>query len=180
MSNSSTLDVSTFMDSRKMSARQWVVLFLGFMVLVFDGFDTTSIGFIAPALVDDWGLLRQDLGPVMMSGLLGLAFGSLTAGPLADRFGRRPVIIGSVLLFGFWSLVSAWSTGIVSLTVLRFLTGVGLGASMPNTATLISEFAPKRYRSHMCSGSHLKTLGLAFSGISGSYYLQPAKGSGSD
>jgi AAHS family 4-hydroxybenzoate transporter-like MFS transporter len=151
MSSSPNLDVSTFMDARKMSARQWLVLFLGFMVLVFDGFDTTSIGFIAPALVDDWGLQRHDLGPVMMSGLLGLAFGSLTAGSLADRFGRRPVIIGSVLLFGLWSLASAWATGVVSLTVLRFLTGVGLGASMPNTATLISEFAPKRYRSHMVS-----------------------------
>ncbi|MGO1268867.1 MAG: MFS transporter [Pseudomonas bubulae] len=173
MSNSSTLDVSTFMDSRKMSARQWVVLFLGFMVLVFDGFDTTSIGFIAPALIDDWGLLRQDLGPVMMSGLLGLAFGSLTAGPLADRFGRRPVIIGSVLLFGFWSLVSAWSTGIVSLTVLRFLTGVGLGASMPNTATLISEFAPKRYRSHMVSFIYCGfAFGAALGGLGSEWLIQ--------
>ncbi|WP_300719648.1 aromatic acid/H+ symport family MFS transporter [Pseudomonas sp.] len=173
MSNSPNLDVSTFMDARKMSARQWLVLFLGFMVLVFDGFDTTAMGFIAPALVDDWGLLRQDLGPVMMSGLLGLAFGSLTAGPLADRFGRRPVIIGSVLLFGVWSLASAWSTGLVSLTILRFLTGVGLGASMPNTATLISEFAPKRYRSHMVSFVYCGfAFGAALGGLGSDWLIE--------
>lgn len=53
MANPPDVDVSTFMDARKMSTRQWLVLFLGFMVLVFDGFDTTAIGFIAPALVDD-------------------------------------------------------------------------------------------------------------------------------
>lgn len=104
MTTSKRVDVSTFMDSRKMSPRQWLVLLLAFLILIFDGFDTTSIGFIAPALIDDWGLQRHELGPVMMSGLLGLAFGSLTAGPLADRFGRRFVIIGSVLFFGIWSL----------------------------------------------------------------------------
>lgn len=173
MANPPDVDVSTFMDARKMSTRQWLVLFLGFMVLVFDGFDTTAIGFIAPALVDDWGVLRQDLGPVMMSGLLGLAFGSLTAGPLADRFGRRPVIIGSVLLFGFWSLASAWSTGITSLTILRFLTGVGLGASMPNTATLISEYAPKRYRSHMVSFIYCGfAFGAALGGLGSEWLIE--------
>ena len=173
MSNSAGLDVSTFLDARKMSARQWLVLCLGFMVLVFDGFDTTAIGFIAPALVDDWGLLRHDLGPVMMSGLLGLAFGSLTAGPLADRFGRRPVIIGSVLLFGLWSVASAWSTGVVSLTVLRFLTGVGLGASMPNTATLVSEFAPKRHRAHMVSFIYCGfACGAALGGLGSEWLIE--------
>ena len=166
MTTSKRVDVSTFMDSRKMSPRQWLVLLLAFLILIFDGFDTTSIGFIAPALIDDWGLQRQELGPVMMSGLLGLAFGSLTAGPLADRFGRRFVIIGSVLFFGIWSLASAYSTGIISLTVLRFLTGVGLGASMPNTATLISEFAPKRHRSHMVTFIYCGfTLGAALGGL---------------
>lgn len=89
MALSTHVDVSTFLDERPIGVRQWLVLILGFLVLVFDGFDTTAMGFIAPALLDDWGIERQDLGPVMMSGLLGLAAGSLTAGPLADRLGRK-------------------------------------------------------------------------------------------
>jgi AAHS family 4-hydroxybenzoate transporter-like MFS transporter len=166
MATSARVDVGTFLDARPIGARQWLVLLLGFLVLVFDGFDTTAMGFIAPALLDDWGVQRQDLGPVMMSGLLGLAAGSLTAGPLADRLGRKLVIVGSVFFFGLWSLASAYATDIVSLSVLRFLTGMGLGASMPNTATLVAEYAPKRRRSQMVTFIYCGfAVGAALGGI---------------
>lgn len=166
MTTSARVDVGTFLDARSMGARQWLVLLLGFLVLVFDGFDTTAMGFIAPALIDDWGVLRQDLGPVMMSGLLGLAAGSLTAGPLADRLGRKLVIVGSVLFFGLWSLASAYATDIFTLSVLRFLTGMGLGASMPNTATLVAEYAPQRRRSQMVTFIYCGfAVGAALGGI---------------
>jgi AAHS family 4-hydroxybenzoate transporter-like MFS transporter len=156
-----------------MGTRQWLVVLLGFIVLAFDGFDTTSIGFIAPALIDDWGVARHDLGPVMMSSLFGLAIGSMVAGPLADRFGRKWVIIGSVFFFGLWSLASAYATGITGLTVLRFLTGVGLGASMPNTATLVSEYGPKRRRSHMVTGIYCGfTIGAALGGLGSEYLIE--------
>lgn len=166
MALSTHVDVSTFLDERPIGVRQWLVLILGFLVLVFDGFDTTAMGFIAPALLDDWGIERQDLGPVMMSGLLGLAAGSLTAGPLADRLGRKWVIIGSVFFFGVWSLISAYATDIFTLSLLRFLTGMGLGASMPNTATLVAEYAPKRRRSQMVTFIYCGfAVGAALGGI---------------
>lgn len=149
-----TVDVNTFLDERPMGRRQWLVVFLGLMILVLDGFDTTMMGFIAPALIDDWGVARHDLGPLMMSGLIGLAVGSLISGPLADRFGRRFVIINSVVFFGLWCLASAFANDLVTLTVLRFLTGLGLGASMPNTSTLVSEFAPKKRRSHLVTSAY--------------------------
>jgi AAHS family 4-hydroxybenzoate transporter-like MFS transporter len=82
------------------------------------------------------------LGPVMMSGLFGLAAGSLISGPLADRYGRKKLIIGSVLFFGTSSLLSAWSWNLSSLTFFRFITGLGLGAAMPNITTLVAEYAP--------------------------------------
>ncbi|MDE1165623.1 MAG: aromatic acid/H+ symport family MFS transporter [Pseudomonas sp.] len=173
MPHSARVDVSTFLDSRPMGRRQWLVVLLGFIVLAFDGFDTTSIGFVAPALIDDWGVARHDLGPVMMSSLFGLAIGSMVAGPLADRFGRKWVIIGSVFFFGVWSLASAYATGIASLTVLRFLTGVGLGASMPNTATLVSEYGPKRRRSQVVTGIYCGfTIGAALGGLGSEYLIQ--------
>lgn len=166
MPHSARVDVSTFLDALPMGARQWLVVLLGFIVLAFDGFDTTAIGFVAPALVDDWGIARHDLGPVMMSSLLGLAIGAMVAGPMADRLGRRTVIIGSVFFFGVGSLASAFATDITSLTVLRFLTGLGLGASMPNTATLVAEYGPKRSRSHMVTGIYCGfTIGATLGGI---------------
>ncbi|AJQ46236.1 MULTISPECIES: MFS transporter [Pseudomonas] len=143
------LDVSTFLDDQPTSGRQWGVFILCMVVLAIDGFDTTSIGFIAPALIDSWDISKQSLGPVMMSGLLGVAVGCIIAGPLADRYGRRLVIVISMLIVGVWSIACAFSTDIVMLSAFRFLTGLGLGASMPNAATLVSEFAPKRRRSQM-------------------------------
>ena len=164
MAESRHLDVNTFLDDRPMGRRQWLIVFLGILILILDGFDTTMMGFIAPALIEDWGVAKQDLGPLMMSGLVGLSIGSLVAGPLADRFGRKTVIITSVLFFGLWSLLSALANDLTMLTFLRFMTGVGLGASMPNTSTLVAEFAPKKRRSHLVTSAY---CGFAFGGALG-------------
>lgn len=168
-----TVDINTFLDDRPMSRRQWLVVVLGFLILILDGFDTTMMGFIAPALIDDWGIARHDLGPLMMSGLVGLAIGSLISGPLADRFGRKLVIIYSVALFGMWCLASAFANDLTTLTVLRFLTGVGLGASMPNTSTLVSEFAPKKRRSHLVTSAYCGfALGGALGGLASEQLIE--------
>lgn len=168
-----TVDINTFLDDRPMSRRQWLVVVLGFLILILDGFDTTMMGFIAPALIDDWGIARHDLGPLMMSGLVGLAIGSLISGPLADRFGRKLVIIYSVALFGLWCLASAFANDLTTLTALRFLTGVGLGASMPNTSTLVSEFAPKKRRSHLVTSAYCGfALGGAMGGLASEQLIE--------
>ena len=111
-----------------------------------DGFDTAIIGFIASDLVQEWGVEKSALGPVMSAALVGLAVGALTAGPLADRIGRKKVLIMSIVVFGGFSLLTAFATSLNQLTLLRFLTGLGLGAAMPNAATLMSEYAPERRR----------------------------------
>lgn len=146
MSVASRINIREFLDDRPIGAFQWKMLAICFVILILDGFDIVAMGFIAPALVDDWGISREALGPVMSAGLFGLAIGALTGGPLADRFGRRNVIIGSVFFFGVMSLASGWAPNITILAILRFLTGLGLGASQPNAGTLIAEYAPKRRR----------------------------------
>jgi AAHS family 4-hydroxybenzoate transporter-like MFS transporter len=166
MATSNRVDVSTFLDSQPVGIKQWMIFGLCLIVLGIDGFDTTSIGFIAPALIDDWGIRRQDLAPVMMSGLFGVAVGCIVAGPLADRFGRRVVVISSVAFIGVCSLISAFSGDVISLSIFRFLTGLGLGASMPNAATLVSECAPKRRRSQMVTSIYSGfAVGAALGGI---------------
>jgi AAHS family 4-hydroxybenzoate transporter-like MFS transporter len=166
------LNIQDFLDSRPFGPFHWKILLLGLVVLILDGFDVVAMGFIAPAIVTDWKLTRAALGPVLSMGLFGLAIGALTGGPLADRFGRRKVIIGSVLFFGLMSLASAWSPNIAVLSIMRFLTGLGLGASQPNAATLASEYAPKKYRSLMVTVIYCGfTLGAAGGGFLASYLI---------
>jgi AAHS family 4-hydroxybenzoate transporter-like MFS transporter len=147
MSAPHSLDVQTFINSQRFSPFQWRVLILCFLIVAIDGFDTAAIGYIAPALVQQWGVAKSSLGPVMSAALVGLAGGALFAGPLADRVGRKLVLVLSVLFFGGFSLATAFAGSIESLTALRFLTGLGLGAAMPNAVTLMSEFAPTQRRS---------------------------------
>lgn len=139
-------DVQPLIDGQRFTGYQWLILVLCFLIVAIDGFDTAAIGYIAPALVQDWGIEKAALGPVMSAALFGLAFGAIFAGPLADRVGRKKVLVLSVFFFGACSLATAYAPTLGWLTVWRFLTGLGLGAAMPNAVTLTSEFAPQRRR----------------------------------
>lgn len=164
MNSESKIDIKTILDDRPLSAFQIRVVLLGLLVLVLDGMDTTAVGFIAPALVADWKIAHVALSPVFMSGLFGLAVGALTAGPIGDRLGRKVVVVSSVFLFGIFSLASSFANDLTTLTLLRFLTGLGLGASMPNTATLVSEYAPAKHRNFLIT---LVYSGFAIGGAIG-------------
>ncbi|QRQ84255.1 MFS transporter [Cupriavidus oxalaticus] len=140
------VDVQTLIDNRPISRYQWLILVLCFLIVAIDGFDTAAIGYVAPALVQDWGIDKATLGPVMSAALFGLAFGAIFAGPMADRVGRKKVLVLSVFFFGACSLATAFAPSLAWLTAMRFLTGLGLGAAMPNAVTLMSEYAPARRR----------------------------------
>ena len=146
MTTQTTTDIQAFINRHPFSKYQWMILVLCFVTVAMDGFDTAIIGFIASDLVQEWGVQKSDLGPVMSAALVGQAFGALTAGPMADRIGRKKVLVLSILVFGGFSLITAFATSLTQLTILRFLTGLGLGAAMPNAATLMSEYAPERRR----------------------------------
>jgi AAHS family 4-hydroxybenzoate transporter-like MFS transporter len=147
MSQAITMDVQSYIDEQRLMPYQWLILLLGFLIVAVDGFDTAAIGYIAPSLIHEWNVPRALLGPVLSAALIGLAIGGISGGPIADRLGRKLVLVTSVFFFGVWSLVSSYSTSLESLTVFRFLTGLGLGAAMPNAVTLMSEFSPERSRS---------------------------------
>jgi Arabinose efflux permease len=72
--------------------------------------------------------------------------GAMLAGPIADRFGRKPVLLFSVALFGLFSLLSAWAPSLQILVALRFFTGIGIGGAMPTTVALTSDYTPDRWR----------------------------------
>lgn len=141
-----SVDVQAFIDRHPFSPFQWFVFALCFCIVLLDGFDTAAIGYVAPSLLKEWGIAKPALGPVLSAALFGLAAGALSAGPLADRLGRKKVLVGSVFVLGLFTLLSSQAANLEQLTVLRFITGVGLGAAMPNAVTLMSEFCPSSRR----------------------------------
>src|SRR5216683_4059818 len=161
-----SIDVQTFLNEHPFSRFQWLVFALCFCIVLLDGFDTAAIGYIAPSLITEWGVERPALGPVLSAALFGLAFGALSAGPLADRFGRKAMLIGSVLIFGVACLASAFSGSLTQLVIWRFITGVGLGAAMPNAVTLMSEYCPDQRRATLTNTMFCGfPLGAAFGGF---------------
>lgn len=157
---------ATHAIDEKMSALQWIIVILCFLVVALDGLDTAAIGFVAPALVREFGVTKSALSPVFSAALLGMAIGAFIAGPLADKIGRKPVLIVSVLAFGICTLGCAWSNSIGMLTLLRFLTGLGLGGAMPSSGTLLSEYTPAKYRSLLVNSMYCGfPLGAAAGGF---------------
>jgi AAHS family 4-hydroxybenzoate transporter-like MFS transporter len=165
-SASTALDVQSFINTQPLSRYQWRIVALCFLIVFLDGLDTAAMGFIAPALTQDWGVDRASLGPVMSAALIGMVFGALGSGPLADRFGRKVVLVTSAAIFGLFSLLSAYSGTVDQLVILRFLTGLGLGAAMPNATTLLSEYTPERLKSLLVTSMFCGfNLGMACGGF---------------
>lgn len=140
------INIQEFIDEQPFSGFQWAVFAICFLIVLLDGFDTAAIGFVAPSLIREWGVARPALAPVLSAALFGLAAGAFAAGPLADRGGRKRVLLFAVALFGLACGASAFAADLNELLVLRFVTGVGLGAAMPNAVTLMSEYCPAHRR----------------------------------
>ncbi|MCO8588452.1 MFS transporter [Burkholderia multivorans] len=142
-----TIDVKSFIDQRPLKPFHAILFSLMFLTIVLDGLDTSAMGLIAPALIKQWGVTKADLAPVLSAALVGIGIGAIFGAPLADRIGRRVVLVTSVAFFGVFSIAAGCSTNVTELMWSRLLTGVGLGAAIPLCATLMNEFLPSRMRS---------------------------------
>src|SRR3954471_3882794 len=167
MKPTQTIDIQDFINSRKMSGYQITVLVLCFLVVAVDGFDTAAVGYVAPALVTEWKVTRPQLAPLFGAGLFGLMAGAFIFGPIADKVGRKAVLIFATAAFAIASVLSATATSIESLMIWRFVTGIGLGGAMPSAITLTSEYCPERNRSLLVMIMFCGfTLGGALGGLS--------------
>jgi AAHS family 4-hydroxybenzoate transporter-like MFS transporter len=131
-------------DRRPLSRFQLEAILLCLLVMVLDGFNTQSIGYLAPAISESLRIPLTAFGPVFAAGLFGLMIAAIATGPIADLWGRKWPLIVSTFLFAIFAVLNGHATSLDQLIIFRFLTGVGVGGALPNTVALSSEYAPKR------------------------------------
>jgi AAHS family 4-hydroxybenzoate transporter-like MFS transporter len=140
------IDIGDLLDRGSWPRLAKLVTVLCALALVFDGFDISIIGFAIPSILRDWHLSRASFAPLLVIGLVGMTVGSLSAGAVGDRIGRRTALVLSVLLFGIATVVSAFAPSIVIIDIVRFIAAAGIGGAIPNSTTLSAEFTPLRKR----------------------------------
>jgi AAHS family 4-hydroxybenzoate transporter-like MFS transporter len=160
------VDLAAAINELPLGALQIRVAILCAVVLFLDSFDSISLGFVAPSLSRIWHLSPGVLGPVFASAFLGQLFGALIAGPLADRVGRKPVLVVGLVEFGIGALITTQAHSLEFLFFIRLITGFGLGAALPNAVALTTEVSPLARRSMLLVIVFCGiTLGAAASGV---------------
>ena len=146
MATGQTVNVTQVIDGGRFGRSQWMVAIWCFVLVTLDGFDNGAINFAAPVIVKEWGIAMPTFTSVFVAGLFGLMIGALCSGPLADRFGRKLILLTSTLVLSVFALATALAHSIDQLWMLRFFTGIGVGGLMPNSIALTAEYAPRRIR----------------------------------
>lgn len=141
-----SISIPELLDRTRLSAFQWRVFVLCFLVAILDGFDTQAIAFTGPSITQAFGLGAGALAPILTAGIVGMVIGAMGLGLLGDKFGRRPTIIGSVALFGLASLATAFAQTTEQILVLRFIAGLGMGGATPVVLSLAAEYGSARHR----------------------------------
>ena len=164
--SANVIEVEHVLGETRHPAFQLMLLVLCGLCLVIDGFDAQAMGYVAPSVIGEWHVSKAALGPVFSASLFGMLLGALGLSVLADRIGRRPVLIGATLFFALAMLATPLVTTIPALLTLRFITGLGLGCIMPNAMALVGEFSSTTHRvKRMMLVSCGFTLGAALGGF---------------
>src|SRR5262245_15357822 len=167
-----TMDVAHFMNSRPLSRYQVLILAICTLVATVDGLDVAILSFLVPSLAQDWGVPKAAFGQVIGAGLFGVAIGALAVGPMSDRKGRKTVILLAMALCAIGTLGCALSSTVGEMTAWRFITGIGLGAALPNATTILSEYSPVRLRARMIAVMFVGfSLGAASAGFTAAALL---------
>jgi AAHS family 4-hydroxybenzoate transporter-like MFS transporter len=160
------VNVSTIIDDSPVRPLHVSVFTLCTLCVVIDGFDVQAISYVAPAIIQDWGIAPALLGPVFGGGNLGVLIGQLAVPMVADRIGRRPVLIAGVLFMSALTFLTAFATTVPQLLAVRLVAGVGFGAVIPNAFALIGEYVPARLRVMLLTWSAIGfTAGAALGGF---------------
>lgn len=138
--------VSAVIDEAPIGRLHLRIFLMCAFIMTLDGFDLGLLGFVVPAISAEWGLPPSSFGFALSASLIGVAFGSAIAGWMGDRFGRRTTLLWMFVIGAVGSLLTAFATDLTTLSVFRFITGFGMGGTIPNVISLVNEFSPKRRR----------------------------------
>lgn len=122
-----------------------------FIIILFDGYDLSVYGTVVPILMKQWNLTPVEAGSMGSYGLFGMMFGAIIFGILADRIGRKKVILMNVFLFSLFTFLCGFAETATTFSICRFIAGLGLGGIMPNIAALVTDYAPKSMRIRLVS-----------------------------
>jgi MFS transporter, AAHS family, 4-hydroxybenzoate transporter len=149
MSAPFTVNIAELIDQRPLGRLQIRIIVLCGLVALLDGFDLLAIGVAAPAMAGPLHITPNQFGAVFSAALFGLMLGAFGLGPIADRYGRRCVLISATAAFGVFTLCTAGAATLQQILLFRFLAGVGLGGAMPSFISLAAEYTPRSKRQAM-------------------------------
>lgn len=153
MADTAVSAVENALENQRIGSLQLRVALLCGLVQVCDGYDLNAIAWAAPSLIKGWGIAPPAFTMAFLWSSIGIMVGALSAGPLGDRFGRKPLLVASLTVFGIASLLSAFSGSLGMLAILRFFTGVGIGGGFSGAASLTGDYTPARRRALMIMAS---------------------------
>src|SRR6202453_2984238 len=160
------VNVSAVIGNSSFGGFQLGLCILCGLCLIMDGFDVQAMGYVAPVILREWHVPNNQFGPVFGAGLFGILVGSLLFSMLADKIGRRPVLIGVTLCFSVLTFLTARAANVQQMLVIRFIAGMALGGIMPNAVALVGEYSPRKLRvTIMMIVGNGFTAGAAFGGF---------------
>ena len=146
------VNVNHIIDHAKFRPFHFNVLVWCLLIILFDGYDLAINGVVLPLLMVEWGLTAMQAGMLASTALAGMMFGAMIFGSLADKIGRKKVIMICIVLFSGLTFAGGFASNPTEFAILRFLAGLGIGGVMQNLVALTSEYAPIRMRSTLVTG----------------------------
>ena len=162
-------DPKSIIDDGAMGVAQWVAVLITVGLNALDGFDVLAISFASPGIAKDWGIDKATLGWVLSMELLGMAAGSFFLGGVADKIGRRPTILGCLIVMAAGMFGAAHAGGVAELLPFRLLTGLGIGGTLAAINAAAAELSSRRWRSFALG---LMVIGYPLGGVVGGIFVQ--------
>ncbi|MGD0231949.1 MAG: MFS transporter [Syntrophorhabdales bacterium] len=171
-----TVNIRSVFDTGRFAGYQFMVCFLCFLVTFLDGFDLTMIGVTLPKMADSLHVKPGALGLAVSAGQFGPILGAIVLGMLADRFGRKWMLVISAMFFGVFTFMIAFITSPQELALYRFLAGLGLGGAVPNALAFGSEYAPSHKRATLITTMYAGMPGGSVAAALSAVWLIPHYG----
>ena len=156
-------------DDNPMSVRQWIVVALMVLLNALDGFDVLSSAFAAPGITMEWGIPRSALGIMLSAELVGMGFGSVILGGVADKAGRKPAMLGCLVIMAIGMYLAHAASDLTQLTIWRFITGLGIGGMLAASNAMTAESSSKADRGLAMA---LYVIGYPVGGVIGGFAAQ--------